>query len=74
MKTRKYEYVLTRDGKEIGRYNSDIKAIAYVHNHHSFSFDWALKYEGYKLFCIVNDNTIYRLFSDGQNIKVDNIF
>lgn len=41
------EYVLTKDGKEVLCCTNDIAIIRYIHQHHSFSCEWALKYEGY---------------------------
>lgn len=42
-------YNLLRDGQTILFNCSEIEAMNYVHKHHAFSFDWALKFEGYSL-------------------------
>lgn len=40
---------LTRDGKTVLVAEDVAEAMAYIHKNHSFSFDWALQHEGYKL-------------------------
>jgi hypothetical protein len=42
------EYVLLLDGKEVMR-GTEFACVKYVHQNHSYSFDHACKYEGYKL-------------------------
>jgi len=41
-------YVLSRDGHEVLRGNW-FDAVMYIHDHHSFSFSWALAHEGYRM-------------------------
>lgn len=60
--TPKYVYVLYRDGKELERADSEIKIVAACHRRCSSSFDWALKYEGYSVNILdENDNVVGKL-------------
>jgi|HubBroStandDraft_2_1064218.scaffolds.fasta_scaffold16299_2 GNAT superfamily N-acetyltransferase len=42
------QFVLTRNGREVMRGSED-QIWTWLHRHHSFSVDWALKYEGYAI-------------------------
>ncbi len=41
-------YILFRDGKEIMSGN-EFEVLKYIHRNHSYSFDHAIKYEGYSM-------------------------
>ena len=41
-------YILKRDGVEVER-GDEFALIAYIHRAHSFSFDHALRFEGYSV-------------------------
>jgi len=43
------KYQLFRDGKPIQLFDDWIGVLAYIHKNHSYSADWAFKYEGYEL-------------------------
>ena len=47
MKNKKI-FELLRDGKSVAR-GTEIELMNWVHANHSFSFDWALKFEGYSV-------------------------
>ena len=42
--------VLKRDGKEVFK-GTELECVQYVHKSHGFSFDHAVKHEGYSLHC-----------------------
>lgn len=42
------KFVLTLDGSEVMR-GTENEIFAWLHRHHSYSVDWALKYEGYAI-------------------------
>lgn len=41
-------YILKRDGVEVER-GDEFALLAYIHRTHSFSFDHALRFEGYSV-------------------------
>ena len=41
-------YILYHDGKEIMR-GKEFEILKYIHQHHSYSLNHALKYEGYSI-------------------------
>jgi hypothetical protein len=41
-------YILKRDEKEIMR-GTEIECWDYIHNNHSYSVSWAIKWEGYSI-------------------------
>lgn len=65
-------FVLYRDGMEVARGSNELSAVKYIHNHHSFSLQWAIRYEGYRL-VVENEqgDKLYGLCSDGRYIKID---
>lgn len=42
------EYELLRDGNTVAS-GTVLDLTKYIHGHHSFSLDWAVKHEGYEL-------------------------
>ena len=40
---------LYRDGKLVKKFKSYGDAVGYVHRNHSYSFDHAIRYEGYSI-------------------------
>jgi hypothetical protein len=42
-------WLLTRDGVEVSRFETESAAWAYLHRVHSYSVDHALRFEGYRL-------------------------
>jgi len=45
---------LFRDGELIQQFDDWLGVLAYIHKHHSYSADWAFKYEGYELRTVGN--------------------
>lgn len=43
------KYDLLRDGKVVLSYVDFLEITQYIHANHSFSFSWALQYEGYEV-------------------------
>jgi hypothetical protein len=46
---RKKVWVVSRDGKELGRFDREWKAYDFIHRTTSFSVSWATRYEGYSI-------------------------
>jgi hypothetical protein len=42
-------FILKREGKEIKRCNNEYDVMEWIHKHHSYSFYHAVKYEGYSV-------------------------
>ncbi len=63
------QYILTRDGKEVKR-GSELECLMYQHAHSCYSWDWAVKYEGWKLTPVPMDSAEFEPLSDTDKLAV----
>lgn len=48
-------YILKQDGVEKFRSNNENETMAWVHKHHSYSWDWAVKYKKFTIETICSE-------------------
>jgi len=52
--TKQTKLQLFRDGEPVQEFDDWLGVLAYIHKNHSYSADWAFKYEGYELRTVGN--------------------
>ncbi len=67
--------LLLRDGNIVAKLGSVDSAVVWIHNHHSYSFDHALTYEGYSVMFIFQETEVSnRLISEWLYHEMENLY